>query len=101
MHMYIHANASCDTDIAAPGHLRVFFDDSFLSAVAVAVEEPVKATRGAKRKSVAVVEEEPIAVEEPVKATRGGRRTSVAAVVEENRPEPVANVRVTRRRVGS
>jgi hypothetical protein len=39
MHMYIHANASCDTDIAAPGHLRVFFDDSFLSAVAVALEE--------------------------------------------------------------
>ena len=39
MHMYIHAEASCDTEIAKPRHLRVFFDDSFLSAVAAAVEE--------------------------------------------------------------
>ena len=32
MHVYIHPEVSCDTSIAAPRHLRVFFDDCYLNA---------------------------------------------------------------------
>jgi hypothetical protein len=34
MHVYIHPDASSETPVAAPQHLRVFFDDDFLDSFA-------------------------------------------------------------------